>query len=290
MKYLFILLIGFLNLFAFDSFITPCSLHDSFKEKNLIILDADSKALYDKSHISGSIHVEISKFIKSLDSKMIMASPQEVQKQFETLGINKDSNVVIYSHNTKSGLGNSTYLALIFISHGFKSVSILDGGYMAWTFEFPLLCETKKSIAINNGNFIINKDPNILVDNTYVKNSIGKIKILDSRDSKYYYGTDRSNNISSLGHIPSSQNSYYMDKFLTDGTIRYDDDLNEIFIAGHELKVDEEVIIYGDSIIDASINWYILYHTMGFKNSKIYEGSLIEWGNEDLPMVKFKWE
>ena len=94
-----------------------------------------------------------------------------------------------------------------------------------------------------------------------------------------------------MGHISTAKSSYYKDKFLYDGTIRYMTELEEIFIKGHELNIEDDIIVYGESALSASMNWYILYKYMGFKNIKIYEASLLEWGNyPDLPMTRFKWE
>lgn len=56
-------------------------------------------------------------------------------------------------------------------------------------------------------------------------------------------------------------------------------------------KKEDEIVIYGENAMSASMNWFILYKKMGFKNAKLYEASLLEWGNiEALPMVKYKWE
>ncbi len=82
-----------------------------------------------------------------------------------------------------------------------------------------------------------------------------------------------------------------MDKFLRDGTLREQKELDEIYIYGHELKISDEVIVYGDTVFSASMEFYILYKQMGFKNAKLYEASLLEWGNAlDLPITRFKWE
>ncbi len=79
--------------------------------------------------------------------------------------------------------------------------------------------------------------------------------------------------------------------FLRDSTLRDDKELNEIFLYGHGLKSNDEIIVYADDAVTASMEFYILYKHMGFKNTKLYEASLLEWGNTlDLPMTRFKWE
>lgn len=290
MKYIFLLLISIVNVFALDAFIKPNELKTSFQDKNLIILDVDNEEYYNKSHITNAIFVDVNRFINKDSSYLAMKSASDIENELSKLGIKSNSQVIIYSHNTQKGLLNSSYMALVLISHGFENVSILDGGYMAWVFENEFLTSSKDSTKKEETIFKAKKT-NIRVNTTYVKNSLGKVVMLDSRDTPYYYGTKRSKNIASIGHIPFAKSSYFNDKFLRDSTIRDIKELNEIFIDGYELKKDDKVIVYSDNIFSASINWYILYKHLGFSNAKIYENSLLEWGNSsDLSTIRFKWE
>jgi thiosulfate/3-mercaptopyruvate sulfurtransferase len=72
--------------------------------------------------------------------------------------------------------------------------------------------------------------------------------------------------------------------------LRSMDELEAIYSKGHKLK-DEEIIVYGTSLFDASMTWYILYHHLGYKNVKLYEESFKEWGNNlDLETNRFIFE
>lgn len=291
MKYLTVLLLLVVELFSFDAFVKPSELAKSFKEKNIIILDVAKKDLYEKSHIKGAIHVDVKSFVDEMSPYSLMKTDEDVKDALVELGINYDSHVVIYAHNTAEGTLNSSYLALVLISHGFENVSILDGGYMAWVFENELLTTAESSLADGDGNMKFKKDSNIIVNLEYVKSHLNSVKILDSRMSDYYYGTKRSANIKAVGHIPNAKSSSYLDKFLTDGTLREQKELDEIFLNGYDLSKDDEVIVYSSDVFSASMNWYILYKKMGFKNAKIYEASFLEWGNQENPdVVRFKWQ
>ncbi len=281
MNKLLILLVTFLNLHALDAFITPDELKKSLTNDNLIILDVGTSALYKQSHIQNAIHVDASKF----------SEIDEIQELITELGIDSNSDLVIYSHNTDKGVLNSSYLALALIINGFERVSILDGGYMAWIFEYELLTSTEITTAQKDGNYTISKNSNILVDLHYVKQNLFKKTILDSRSPTHYFGTSRSKNVERIGHILSASSSYYKNNFLTDGTLREKGELDDIYIDGHEINKNDEVIVYGTDIYEASMNWYVLYKHMKIQNTKIYKASLIEWGNmQELPMKRFKWE
>jgi len=292
MRYLLILIFTLLNSFAFDAFIEPKELKTSINDENLIIIDVGSYSSYKKSHIDKAIHLDISKFIaRENNPYMLTDTTDRVQYILQDLGINKSSNVIIYSHNTEKGILDSSYLAFILISNGFENVSILDGGYMAWVFQNQLLISSEKFSTKDDGNFIFKENQNILVNLEYVKQNLQNATLLDSRTPQEYYGIEKSQDIDGVGHIPHAKSSFYRYSFLKDETIRSDKELDEIYLDGYNLAQDSEVIVYGNSVYDASMLWYILYQKMGFKNTKLYGASLLEWGNNPaLPMQRFKWE
>jgi len=290
MKQFLFLLIIITHSFGYEAFISPSNLKKALKDESLIIFDTSSTALYKQGHIDGAIHVNVYKFINQESPYKLMHSTEIIQDELVNLGINKDSNIVIYSHNSANDMLNSSYLALILISHGFENVSILDGGYMAWVFENELLISSFSSSAKDDGNFKIKAKKNLLVTFEFLQNNLDKITMLDARSSEYYYGIKRSKNIKSVGHIKYAKSSYYKDKFYRDNTLRVQGELTEIYVYGHELGRNDNIIVYADDIFKASMEWYILYQQMGFKNTKVYEASLMEWGNYNLPMTRFKWE
>ena len=275
-----------------DAFITPMELKNSLNDNNIIIFDVDNISIYNKGHINGAIHVDVNKFIvMKKNPYKLMKSDSMIKDRIVDLGINKDSKVIIYAHNTEYGNLNSSYLAFILITFGFENVSILDGGFMAWVFENERLVSSKSSKVKDDGNFIPNKNTNIIVDEKYVLDNISNLSIIDAREEKYYFGTHKSKNIKEFGHIKGAKSSYYRNKFLIDGTLREKNELNNIYYLGHELKKNDEIIVYADNVFKASMEWYMLYKVMKFKNTKIYEASLLEYFNtKDNPTTRFKWE
>lgn len=293
MKLFLILSLSFFTLLASDAFITPSELKNSLKDKNLIIIDVADALMYKESHIKGAINANVSKFINQdpENKYSLMNSTQVIQKELRELGINEDSKVVIYSHNTDKGILDSSYLAFILIYSGFDNLSILNGGYMAWVFENERLTSSIASDSKDEGNIIVKPKEHLLASRDTLQSALASTIVLDARSPQMYFGTERSDNVSSIGHISYAKSSFYKDKFLRDGTLRDNQELDEIFIYGHGLKNSDDVIVYGDSALSASMEFYILYKHMGFKNTKLYEASLLEWGNSlDLPMTRYKWE
>jgi len=279
MKKLLLSTLLFLDLTAFSAFVSPSELAQSMKSSNLIILDVSPKEVYKLSHIKNAIHVD-----------MTTIKPKNLQKTLRNLGINSNSDVVIYSRNTKKSILDSSYLAFTLTRNGFQNVSLLDGGYMAWVFEYMLETSSKPFYAPQRGNITLN-DSALTVGKEFMQKSLVNLDILDARTANEYYGLTKSPNIQALGHIPTAHSSDYENKFLSDNRLRDASEIEEIYIKGYELKRDRTTVIYANTTLEASMEWFILYKHLNLTNTKVYEGSFIEWGNDaNLSTTRFKWE
>ncbi len=290
MKLFVVLVLPLIHLLAFDAFVSPGELKNSLTEKNLIIIDVASKEVYKKSHIVGAIHVDVQAFIDEESPYKQMHAPEVIQEHLRSAAINTDSKIIIYAHNTPQGFLNSSYFAFVLISHGFENVSILDGGYMAWVFEYPLLSSTTKHSPKSSGNYNVVKNKNIVVDAEYINKKEHTLTLLDARKPKEYYGVEKSFEVEQPGHIPTAKCSYYAYSFLEDGTLRNIHELNQIYLEGFDLSQDSNIVVYADNVFSSSMLWYILYKQMGFKQTKIYERSLKEWSDLHLSVKRFIWE
>ena len=288
MKYILLTLLLVINTYSYDAFISAHELKANLDNPKLILLDVDSKESYDTSHIQNALHVDVTKFTSKKENISSLLSSIWTQRKLKKLGIEKDSDVVIYTRNDQQL--NASYFAMILVLSGFENISILDGGYMTWTFKYNRLVSSEKSDATSNDSYKIKLNNNILVNTNYVENNLYNIQLIDSRDTPYYFGTKKLLSSKHFGHIPSAKSSFYKDKFLDDLTLRKDGDIEDIFILGLELDTQKDIVVYGNSVFDASMNWYILYKKLGFTNVKIYEGSFKRWDEESLPTISFKWE
>ena len=239
MKYLLTLLLLTFYTYASEAFITPERLKELLKDERLVLLDVSS--MYETSHITGALYADVSKFTKSKYERLASAYSKNVQKEIKELGIDPDSHVVIYSRSSDDEFQKATYLAFVLIEHGFENISILDGGYMAWVFEYHDLVSSKKGSAKDDGTYEIKHNPNLLVESDYVNRNSRSVTVVE-RD--------------------------YREIFFDDLTLRGKDELNE-FVSELSLLKDKEIAVHDETIFKASINWYILYKELGFKNVKI---------------------
>ncbi|MDF1877238.1 sulfurtransferase [Sulfurimonas sp. SAG-AH-194-L11] len=290
MKTFFIILLASLTLYAQDAFITAIKLDKILNDKNLVLVDTADLKTYNKGHIPHAHQVDISKFRHWVDNTyLLMNSPQEIQKVARSLGINKDSHIVLYGHNRGKELLKTSYIALALIVNGAKHISILNGGYADWDYEFedmPEKFSTKKD-KIKRGNFTTNFNPNVLVDLEYVKAHIGKVPMIEARPKAFYTGQRKSNGVRRLGHISEATSSFWRDKFNIDDSLKSKKEINEIYVDLNKLSPDKEVITYCTGGLEASMNWYILTQYLHYKDVKLYDASMKEWGNLDsTPMQK----
>ena len=278
MKKLLLFLFTTTTIFASSAFTTPLEVKNRLLDTNFIVLDVSSNAIYKKGHIPYAINVNVSTFRKQVGKYQLMKSSLEIEKIVQNLGVNKRSKVVIYGHNKPKDLLKSSYVALALIVNGFKNVSLLDGGYEDWLDEYPRLT-LKETHPVIKGDFVAKFNSTILVDIKYVFKNIGKIDMIESRPSRYYYGKAQSSGVKRLGHIPFARTSFWKDNFASDDTVLDKSYLYKRFYKQNRLLPEQEVIVYCTGGLEASMNWFILTQHLGFSNVKLYDASMREWGN-----------
>ena len=292
MKLLLTLLLSSIYLFAQDGFISSSDLRKKLDNKNLVLIDTTDIKTFKKAHIPTAVQTDISAFRYWVDKTyMLMRSPGDIQAVARKLGINSNSEVVIYGHNKDKELLKSSYIALALITNGFTNVTILNGGYGDWDYEyeddasaFSTEIKTPKL-----GNFTIKHDSKTVIGMEYVKAHIGKTPMIEARPKVYFTGEKKSNGVKRLGHIPGATSSYWRNKFNVDDTLKSDKKLNKIFLDKQKLDPNKEVIAYCTGGLEASMNWYVLTQHLHFKNVKIYDASMKQWGNIDsTPMETSK--
>ena len=137
------------------------------------------------------------------------------------------------------------------------------------------------------GTFTAHYTPGILIDIDYVRAHVGKIPMIEARPKAYFTGEKKSNGVKRRGHITGATSSYWRDKFTVDDTLKSDKKLKEIFITKQKLNTNKKIITYCTGGLEASMNWYLLTQHMHFKDVKIYDASMKQWGNlDDTPMQR----
>ncbi len=125
------------------------------------------------------------------------------------------------------------------------------------------------------GCFTANPRPELIVNKDYVLNSI---------EGKQVRVCTLGRETFRQGHIPKSVNLESMSLLRPEsGEFLPKKDLERI-VAAQGLSINDEIIVYCGGGISASLSAFVLT-MLGFKNVRLYDGSLEEWrADPDLPL------
>jgi len=318
--------------FALDSrrTISPIVSTD-WLEKNLgspdlVIVDIRNPATYRSGHIPDSINEAfvtgfdacagpISNWIigtkwRGTEACLRLEVPHisDLNITIQNLGIGHDSRVVIVSDPDPAnpaphyGLSDATRAAFTLIYAGISNVAILDGGYSKWATEGRPTTQGD-SPHVLPGTYKGTANKEMIVSGEYVQRNLSKI-IIDARDADVYYGERIEPNTPRKGHIPSAKSlpaPWIWDCHASeDGTCSYyiykDTAILREMASGAirdpQGNRDQEIIVYCGIGGYGSSWWFVLTQVLGYKNVKLYDGAIQEWGPGflDYPMVAYQWE
>ncbi|MCW8953374.1 MAG: rhodanese-like domain-containing protein, partial [Sulfurimonas sp.] len=141
------------------------------------------------------------------------------------------------------------------------------------------------------GNFNAKVNDAMLIDMQNVKKSIGKIKMVDSRPAKYYFGSQKQGSLKHAGHIAQAKSYSWQYSLNKDNTLKSKKVLSETIEKGMQLNKNDDLIIYCTGGLEAAMNYFVFHKVLGFNKAALYDSSMLEWANrDDTPMTKYRWE
>jgi thiosulfate/3-mercaptopyruvate sulfurtransferase len=267
--------------------VSPQWLNDNMNDPNLVIIQVNFlKVDYDNEHIKGARYLWPDWLTaNSPQGSYNPPDPKEATKVLQSLGVNKNSKVVL-CHN----FGDVSVTARMFITLenlGLRDrVSFLNGGLVAW--KKAGLPVTKEIPVVKKGDFVAAPSTPLLVDKEYVLQSLKtkSAEVVDARMKRFYDGDPTGNPRD--GHITGALNLAYTDMIDSTNTIKPAEVLLKNFQAVLPDK-NKEVVTYCFIGQTASVI-YLTGRTLGY-NVKVYDGSMQEWSRlPELPMEKTKKE
>ena len=253
-------------------------------------LDEGSYETYLEGHIPGAIHSDYLKDgwrVGRDDVVGLLPSEAEFQALARKLGVSQDSHVVLIPAGVSStDFGSSARAYWTFKVFGHDKVSILNGGYAAWTAAYPNNIEQGAPIAPAAGDFIARFQPQGYISMDQVAQAVGKdsgITLLDGRNEPQYYGDAKHPKAAKAGRIPGSQ-MLFQETAYDVGANRLKS-VTELEGLYADVAADQPVISYCNTGHWAATNWFVLSEVLGRKDVKLYDGSMVEWtANADNPL------
>jgi thiosulfate/3-mercaptopyruvate sulfurtransferase len=276
--------------FAIEPLINTTWLQQHIGDKKLRIVEVSTQKSYTSGHIKGALHTTIDKWRVNNGTFISIRSTQEIQNEIQRLGIDASTEVVLYADiQTPKDFLKASYIFWALNYHGIKNVALLDGGKQAWVKEGALLDSAVPTTAASD--YEVKIQPALIADRVYVENHIGKLPMLDARPSDKYLGITPTATVARDGHIKGAM-SYSWNYSVENAYMLKDiKKLETLFKEGYKLDKESEVIVYCTGGLETSFNYFVLSGVLGYKNVRLYDASMKEWGNQkDTPMVQYRYE
>lgn len=247
------------------------------KDHDLKILDVrNNVGDYFTGHLPNAVHLADAALRAPRGGLPVQYLEQRITSELlSQAGINKTDRVAIYSDGT-SVLG-ATMTAYILERLGHQgAIYVLDGGFSAYKDgQKNLVQEYPKS---TNARYDVLDNRAVRATLDDIKKAIGNsgVTIIDARPTEQYRG--EVNIWQRNGHIPGAINLPW--RTLTeDANAHQLKSLEEIkkIVAGGGIKESDDIILYCGTSREASLEYIVLKHLLGFSKVRLYEGSWNEY-------------
>lgn len=279
-----------ISLLAIEPIVTPQWLNEHKNDPKLRIVEVSEGDLYGLEHIPSAAHTAIGKWRFDNGTFLSIRPVEEIEKEISRLGIDENSDVVLYAPiNEAKDLLKASYIYWALNYHGIKNVALLDGGLKVWKNSKLELTQAEPSLKATAFKAKIDKEK--IADIGYVKSHLGKLPMIDARPSDMYLGVTPTPTVKRNGHIRGGMSyswNYSVDKeYILKPTAM----LESVFKEGYALDKNKEVLVYCTGGLETSFNYFVLSGVLGYKNVRLYDASMKEWGNrDDTPMSQYRYE
>jgi thiosulfate/3-mercaptopyruvate sulfurtransferase len=279
----------FTSLVAWSQNISPIVstdwLEQNLRNPQLVVLDIRTETQYKKGHIPGSLSTPLNLWaITNNGLSLELPSDDTLRDLLGKSGIDASSVVVIVNRTeTDFGRADATRVAWTCEVAGVENVSVLDGGYTKWIRENKAVsADAARAIPTT---YVGRIDRSRVASKSYVLRKIGKSVLVDARTPEDYFGIT-----SKPGHIKSAVDMPTPWIFASDGTFINEKDLRAIAAGVVGTDRSKEVIVYCGVGGYASTWCYVLTRMLGYRNVKLYDGSMEEWMKDpSAPITAFCW-
>jgi len=255
--------------FAQCDIVTAKDFSKLIKDKNTVVVSAQSDKNYGVSHIKDAIHLDHKTLYKEGDPQGMLKSPEEIAKILGDLGISNTNTIVIYD-GAKNKYAARVYWILKYL--GAENVKLLEKDMKAWRgARVPLTRAPGKGKATT---FTPNVNKDIIVDMAWVKSHIGNpdVAIVDVRAPGEFAGNEKD----SPGHIKGAVNLNWETLVNEQGVLK-DKATLESLLKSAGVTADKTIVFYCATSVRAGLPFLVTKSILGFPNVKVYDGAINEW-------------
>ena len=257
------------------------TLQKSLGKPDLVVIDVRGKAAYEfGGHIPGAVHTTWHEYSdpNAVAKGLLDPDMSRMEHKMRALGINNDSEVVIYS-NPFDNWGDEGRMFWMLEYFGHEHLRILDGGWVKWVNERRPFEHGR--VTPKPGNFTIKVASHTIIAKdelrALLKQGHPNTIILDARSLEEYLGKEVSG-IPRPGHIPSAIHLAWNGFLNNNATVK---DLATIKAGLDEkgLEPGNEIVCYCTGGVRSSWLYFVL-KLAGYQKLRNYPGSWWEWSRD----------
>ena len=229
---------------------------------------------YLAGHVPNAVHVADSAFRAPAKGTPVQyLSPASTATLLSRCGVRPKDTVVVYSDG--ANVLGATMVAYVLEKMNHPSVRILDGGWSAYqktekvSQEYPEVARTRVPARNMRSTHVTLED---------VRKLIGKpgVVFIDSRPEPAYLGQGET--WQRNGHIPGAVNVAWTSVMNADNPHQFRpvDELRGLY-AAKGITPESDIILYCGTSREASLQYHVMKHLLGFPKVRLYEGSWTEY-------------
>lgn len=265
-------------------FVPPSWVSANANDPNLRILDVRWSPIdYFTGHLPNAVHIADNLIRQPKDGLPVqLVDSDKLAGYLSKAGVTDKSKVLIYSDG-RDVLGASQ-IAYALERIGFKNpVAVLDGGLSAYKQTNAEL--TQVFPKYQTGKLSTRDNINIRVNLAQVKDLLDKkgVVFIDPRPAKAFAGEEKY--FVRNGHIPGARNIPWP-TFTDPQNPHKLKPLSEIekILADKKIDKSKDIIVTCTTGREASLQYVVLKHLLGYPKVRVYEGSWTEYSQSDLPL------
>lgn len=215
----------------------------------------------------------------------MVVSLESFEQLMQKNGVSNNKPVVVTYAGQSVVLATRLYWTLKYYGH--KKIALLDGGNHKWTVDkLPIIHTVSTAYS---GKFKAVAQPKMLATKAEVLKASRdeNNQILDARSLPFFLGKTKKQSVQKAGHIPSAS--------LLPQSMMADKDSNRSFsstetltalLKSLDIKQSAPSITYCNSGLTASGPWFVMHELLGNKETKLYDGSMLEWAADEAMKVE----
>lgn len=272
-------------------FVSPEWVSANSNDPNLRVLDVRTAPLdYISGHLPGAVNIADSAFRGPNGVLPVQYwDNNKLGSLFSKAGVSNNSRVLVYSSG--NDVLGATMVAYLLERSGVKDIYVLDGGFAGY--KAAGQTATKAFPRYTAGNFTVKDNPAIRVSLNQVEKLIGKpgVVFIDPRPPELFRG--EKDVWVRNGHIPGARNIPWptfteannaQESLKNPHKLKSLDEIRKL-LAERGIKPTDDIIVTCSTGREATLQYVVLKHLLGYPKVRVYEGSWTEYSTTNLPVA-----